>query len=209
MKSQTLQAEVREERGKGPARRLRQRGLIPAVFYGPQVEPTPIAVSPKDVHRLLSTEYGRNTVIQLELGGKQELALCKDVAIDPVTRELMHVDFYRVDESREVDLEVPFRAHGRAAGVKMGGSLHVTARSLPVRTTPGRIPAVIEVDVTKLEIGDSIRVQDLQLPEGVQVISPPHRTLVAVAAEEKVRPEAEGEAGGAPGAAAKPEAAGS
>jgi large subunit ribosomal protein L25 len=191
MESQTLQAEVREERGKGPARRLRQRGLIPAVFYGPNVEPIPIAVSPKDVHRLLTTDHGRNTVVRIELGGKGELALCKDLAVDPVTRDLVHADFYRVEEGREVDVEVPFRTRGRAAGVKEGGTLHVTLRSLPVRTIPGLIPAAIEVDVTKLVIGDVVRVQDLQLPEGVSVLRAPHRTLVTVMAEDKRAAEAE------------------
>lgn len=185
MESQTLQAEVREGRGKGPARRLRQRGLIPAVFYGPKVEPTPIAVSPKDIHRLLSTDHGRNTVVQLSLGDRRELALCKDVDVDPVTRELLHVDFYRVEEDREVDVEVPFRAYGRAEGVKKGGTLHVTLRSLPVRTTPGRIPAAIEVDVSKMEMGDVVRVQDLDLPEGVAVLRASHRTLITVMAEKR------------------------
>jgi large subunit ribosomal protein L25 len=198
MESQTLQAEVREERGKGPARRLRQRGLIPAVFYGPDVEPTPIAVSPKDIHRLLSTDYGRNTVVKLTMGDRSELALCKAVDVDPVSRDLVHVDFYRVQEDREVEVEVPFRTHGRSEGVKAGGTLHVTLRSLPVRTTPGRIPPAIEVDVTKLQIGDVVRVQDLQLGEGVSVMRAPHRTLVTVMAESKRVAEDEAEAGETP-----------
>ncbi|MFW5877077.1 MAG: 50S ribosomal protein L25 [Myxococcota bacterium] len=188
----TLQAEVREGRGKGPARRLRQRGLIPAVFYGPEVDPTPIAVAPKDVMRMLRTEYGRNTVVNLDLGdGRQELALCKDLEQDPLTREVLHADFYRVDNSREVEVEVPFRTRGRSVGVQKGGLLHVTLRELPVRCTPDRIPAAIEVDVAPMEIGDVVRVQDLDLGEGVRVMRSGHRTLVTVMSEEKKAAEPE------------------
>lgn len=188
----TLQAEVREGRGKGPARRLRQRGLIPAVFYGPEVDPTPIAVAPKDVMRMLRTEYGRNTVVTLDLGdGRQELALCKDLEQDPLTREVLHADFYRVDNSREVEVEVPFRTKGRSVGVQKGGLLHVTLRELPVRCTPDRIPATIEVDVASMEIGDVVRVQDLDLGEGVRVMRSGHRTLVTVMSEEKKAAEPE------------------
>lgn len=201
MEQVTLQAEVREERGKGPARRLRKRGLVPAVIYGPETRPTPIAVHPKEVLRMLHTEHGRNTVVKLALeGGTGELAICKDVDVDPVTRELRHVDFYRVDVGREVEVEVPFRTRGRAAGVQKGGTLHVTLRVLPVRCTPDKIPASIEADVAKMEIGDVLRVQDLQLPEGVQVMRAGHRTLVTVMAEERPAPEEEAEAA-EPGAA--------
>ncbi|MFW6049881.1 MAG: 50S ribosomal protein L25/general stress protein Ctc [Myxococcota bacterium] len=186
MERQTLQAEVREERGKGPARRLRKRGLVPAVFYGPETEPTPIAVSPKDVVKVLQTEYGRNTVVKIALdGGREELVICKDLEVDPVTRDILHVDFYRVEPGREVEVEVPFRTKGRAVGVQKGGTLHVTLRVLPVRCTPDKIPATIEVDVAKMEIGDVLRVQDIPLPEGVQVMRAGHRTLATVMAEER------------------------
>lgn len=186
MEYQTLQAEVREGRGKGPARRLRQRGLVPAVFYGPETDPTPIAVSPKEVLRMLQSEHGRNRVVKLALGdGREELAICKDVEVDPVSRDLHHVDFYRVHMEREVDVEVPFRTTGRAAGVKKGGTLHVTLRTLPVRCTPDRIPAAIEVDVTSFEIGKVFRIADLQLPAGVQVMRAEHRTLISVMSEER------------------------
>lgn len=192
MERQTLQAEVREERGKGPARRLRSRGLIPAVLYGPETEPTPIAVSPKEVLRMLHTEHGRNTVVNLALGdGKESLAICKDVDVDPVSRALRHVDFYHVVLGREVDVQVPFRSKGRAAGVQKGGTLHVTLRELPVRCTPDKIPAAIEIDVSKMEIGDVLRVEDLQLPEGVQVMRSAQRTLVTVMAEERKAVEEE------------------
>ena len=92
METTTLQAEVRDSRGKGPARRLRAQGKIPAVFYGQGIEPTPLTLSPKELKKALRGERGRNVVFKLSVGGKDELAMIKDLTIDPVSRELLHVD---------------------------------------------------------------------------------------------------------------------
>lgn len=184
MQTHPLKAELREPDGKGAARRLRAEGAVPAIFYGPGTEPTSIAVSPKEIDRILSTPHGRNSLVKLELtGGREELALIKDVHRDPVSFQFMHVDFYRADVEREVYVEVPFRTRGRAVGVQKGGTLHVTLRSLPIQATPNKIPAAIEVDVTRLEINGIIRVQDLELPEGVTVRRSPQQTLVTIMPE--------------------------
>ena len=121
METTTLQAEVRAGRGKGPARRLRGEGKIPAVVYGPGLEPALLTVSPKPLLKALRGEYGRNVVYVLEWNGKKELAMVKDLATDPVTSDLLHVDFYRVTEESPVVVNVPFQAKGRAQGVRMGG----------------------------------------------------------------------------------------
>ena len=136
METTTLQAEVRETRGKGPARRLRAQGKVPGVFYGPGVEPTPLTLSPKELEKALRGERGRNVVFQLSVGGKDELAMVKDVTVDPVSQELLHVDLYRVFEDKELEIDVPFRTHGRAQGVVMGGVLNVTRRTLPFARRP-------------------------------------------------------------------------
>src|SRR5690606_38842856 len=116
MEPQTLQAEVREKSGKGPARQLRTRGLIPAIFYGPGTEPQKLAVSPLQVEKALLGAYGRNQLIELEVAGEKKLALVRDLAINPASRELRHVDFYAVARDRKVDAIIPLEHEGRSVG---------------------------------------------------------------------------------------------
>ncbi|MGB5374169.1 MAG: 50S ribosomal protein L25 [Polyangiales bacterium] len=180
METTTLQAEVRDSRGKGPARRLRAEGKVPGVFYGPGVEPTPLTLSPKELTKALRGERGRNVVFKLSLGGKDELAMVKDLTTDPVTQELLHIDLYRILEDRVLEVNVPFRTSGRSVGVVQGGVLNVTRRVLPLRTMPANIPVSIEVDVTHLALKDTISVEDIELPAGVECTLQPKLTLVII-----------------------------
>jgi len=200
MEKQTLTAEVRTQCGKGPARRLRMEGKIPAVFYGAGIESTSLTISPEDIIRILRGPYGRNALIEFELAGKTELALVRDVEQDPVSHAPLHVDLYRVSLEKPVDTFVPFELTGRAIGVHRGGVLNVTTRSLPVRATPDRIPAHLTHDISKLDLHDSVTVADLVLPEGLEVSLSPKRTLAVVVEPRKALAEdsddaaAEGEA---------------
>jgi large subunit ribosomal protein L25 len=194
METTKLQAEVRASRGKGPARRLRAEGKVPAVVYGPGVSPTALSVSPKDLAKALGGEHGRNVVFSLSFDGKDLLAMVRDLAVDPVTRQILHADFYRVTEDLEVNVVVPVTTHGRAVGVQRGGSLKVSFRELPVRTRPGLIPVSVHIDVSKLDIGQTITIAGLDLPEGVIVTLPPKQAVVTVLAESKAKPEEEGAA---------------
>ena len=207
METTTLQAEVRDSRGKGPARRLRAEGKVPAVFYGPRVEPTPLTLSPKELTKALRGERGRNVVFKLSVGGKDELAMVRDLTTDPVSHELLHIDLYRVFEDKQIEVDVPFHTHGRAAGVVQGGVLNVTRRTLPIRTTPANIPVSIDADVTHLNIKDSIAVEEIALPEGVVCTLRPKLTLAIVLEPRQLAPlEGEETAAAAPteGAAAAP-----
>ncbi len=211
MESQTLKAEVRTTSGKGPARQLRMQGLIPAVFYGPGKSPASLTVSPAEVTKLLSGDYGRNQIVTLEFGGAQELAVVRDLEVDPLSRKILHVDFYSVSRERAVKTTVPLLTSGRAAGVAAGGVLRVIYRSLPVIGAPDKIPAKIELDVTSLEMHQSIRTKDLPLPDGVTVAFPPERPIVSVETKEKEIVEEGDVVPGAPaaaGAAAAPAAGG-
>lgn len=185
METKTLMAEVREGSGKGPARQLRMRGLIPAVFYGPGKEATSLTVSPTELAKLLSGPYGRNQVIELHIGDAKELTLVRDLEVHPVTLDLLHADFYGVSLSRTVRGTVPFQTRGRAIGVQKGGKLRVIYRSLPVRSTPDKMPDVIEVDVGPLDGGDIYRVKNLPLPEGVSVEMPAERPLITLDLKER------------------------
>jgi large subunit ribosomal protein L25 len=180
METTTLQAEVRAGRGKGPARRLRAQGKLPGVFYGPGLEPTPLTLSPKEITKALRGERGRNVVFKLSVDGKDELAMVKDVTTDPVTQELLHIDLYRILEDKALEVNVPFRTYGRSVGVVQGGVLNVTRRVLPLRTTPANIPVSIEVDVTHLALKDTISIEDIELPAGVECSLNPKLTLVII-----------------------------
>jgi len=125
MQTHSLSAEARDLTGKNAARQLRARGLVPAVFYGPEKEPAGIAVSPKELTAALSTPHGRNALISLTVGGKAELAMVQDLQVHPVTRKPLHVDFYRIDPERLIERKVPFVAEGKAKGVVAGGELIV------------------------------------------------------------------------------------
>lgn len=204
MDKATLQAEVRTTSGKGPARQLRMRGLIPAVFYGPGKSPTNLTVSPESLTKLLSGPWGRNQLIELQFNGINELALVRDLEVEPVTRELRHCDFYSVALDREVKTRVPFSTKGRALGVQKGGRLRVIYRDLPVVGSPDKIPAAIEVDVSTLDTAQSLRVKEIAMPAGVRIDFPPERPIASIEVKEREIVEEEGVPGapGAPGAAA-------
>ncbi|MBT8452379.1 MAG: 50S ribosomal protein L25 [Deltaproteobacteria bacterium] len=208
METTTLQAEVRAGRGKGPARRLRAEGKVPGVFYGPGVEPTPLTLSPKELTKALRGERGRNVVFKLSVDGKDELAMVKDLTTDPVTQELLHIDLYRILEDKVLEVNVPFRTYGRSVGVVQGGVLNVTRRVLPLRTTPAKIPISIDVDVTHLALKDTISVEEIELPEGVECSLNPKLTLVIILEPRKATAAEveEDEAAAAAAEAAKPAA---
>ena len=200
METMALQAEVRTESGKGPARRLRASGKIPAVVYGPGIQPTPLTVNPTELLKGLRSKRGRNVAYELTFDGKQTLVMVRDLEVDPVTRDLLHVDFLSVAPDKAVSVTVPLATTGRAKGVVKGGQLNVTLRTVPLLSPPKVIPEEILVDVTGLDLGDSFAVKDLVLPEGVTCTLPAERTLVSI--QENRRAIAAAEAAAAAAAAA-------
>jgi large subunit ribosomal protein L25 len=201
MQTHTLSAEKRDQTGKGAARQLRIRGLVPAIYYGPGQAPTGIAVSPKELVAALSTEHGRNALLTLKMAGGDQLAMVQDVQVHPVTRRPLHVDFYRVDAEHVIERLVPLLVEGKAKGVVGGGELVVIYRSVPLRAKPGTFPARVTVDVTPLEIGDHVKVSELKLPEGVEAALPADRSVISCTTIRKAREEEEA-AVAAPGAPA-------
>ena len=203
---QAVNASPRTESGKSAARRLRASGQIPAVAYGKELAPTPVAVAPKDILSVLKSERGQNTVIQMKVeGAKDLLVMIKSYSYHPLTRALEHVDFVEVKLDKPVEASIPLVVTGKAHGVTMGGVLRQIHRWLPIRCLPEQIPLKVEVDVTSLDLGDHVATKDLKLPEGVEARFAPELTLVTVAAPEKDRSAKEAPAAGA---AAAPAAAG-
>jgi large subunit ribosomal protein L25 len=198
MEAIKLSAEVRAGRGKGPARRLRASGQLPAVLYGPGIEPTPLTVSPKELLKALQSDRGRNTLLDITFDGRTEHALVRDVTVHPVNRTLVHVDLYRVDVNAPVDFQVTFSTRGRALGVQKGGKMATPFRELPVRCTPDKVPARIELDVTTLDLGSVITAADIELPEGVVITLKPTQTIVSVFEERAALVDPDAPVAGAP-----------
>src|SRR5207244_1091380 len=147
-----LNATKRTGNGKGPARRLRASGKLPAIVYGPGHEAMQVTIDPKDVRTILNAPLGRNTVVTLSLDGSNQLAMLKSFEYHPMSRDVEHADFYTVQLDRPIIVEVPFLTTGKARGVAVGGGvLRQVFRKLAVKCTPDKIPAKIELDVTNLD----------------------------------------------------------
>ena len=160
----SLVATKRETRGKNEARRMRVVGHIPAVVYGGSAkESVPVSVDPKETLRILHSDSGVNTLIDLELaGGDSGQVLVKDFQLDPVSSELLHVDFYRLAMDKVITVTVPVTLIGEAMGVKQqGGLLDFVNREIQIECMPSEIPENVKVDVQELSIGDGVRVRDV------------------------------------------------
>ena len=206
-----LSAKPRSDKGKGPARRLRAAGLIPAVVYGQKREPTHIAVDPAAIEKAIATPHRFNTLLTLQLDGTEKQVLFREYEVDPVTRRLLHADFLEVERGKPVKVDVPIVATGKAEGVIAGGILTVSAHSIVVEALPDRIPVQIEVDVTPLKIGGSIHIADVKAPEGVKIKYATNFTVAVVTAPEKeevVAPVAAAVPGAVPAEGAAAPAAG-
>jgi large subunit ribosomal protein L25 len=209
-----LDAKVRSEAGKGPARRLRREGMTPAVAYGRELPVTSIAVAPKALTAILNSPHGQNTVVELGIEGqKKATVILRDFAVHPLTRQILHADFVEIRLDQPVDVDIPLICTGKAVGVIAGGIMRQIYRRLPVKCLPAEIPVSIEYDVTALELGDNVKVSQLTLPEGVTVRLAPDQTVLGVIApevekEEEAAVPLEGEAAAVEGAAAAPGAEG-
>jgi large subunit ribosomal protein L25 len=199
----TLNAVTREQRGKNEARRLRRAGQLPAVLYGGKEHAArAIMTSPKELLEVLHSESGINTLIGLSVdGGSASQVLVKDFQVDPVSDELLHVDFYRPPLDRPITVTVPIALSGEAAGVKQqGGLLDFVTREIQVECMPAEIPEHIDIDVRELLIGDGVRVRDVAEGKSWTAVSDADTLLVHVtqaktgAADEEETEEGEAEA---------------
>lgn len=208
MSQEVLIVPKREKFGKAAIRDLKKSGMIPAVVYGLNEPPVAIAISPKSVARVLASDAGMNSVMFLQREGTdiQRHVILKDVQRDPVTGRLRHVDFMRVDMSLKVRVKVPVRLVGTAIGVKAeGGVLDFAHREIEVECLPSLIPSHIDVDVTALKVGDSLRFDQLSLIPNVTLVGDAHQVVCSIhgkAAEEEAAP-AEGAAPAEPEVAKK------
>ena len=177
----TVQAEERQETGKGANRRLRLQGKLPAVIYGQGLETLSVSVNAQDVDLILHSEAGHNTIFQLQVSGKLTDVLIKDYQLDPVKGSLLHADFQAVALDQKMTFAVPVQIVGTAEGVIAGGVLDQVLREIEVECLPTEVPDHIPLDVTELEIGDSVRVEALQLDSPkLSLLSAPDLVILSV-----------------------------
>jgi large subunit ribosomal protein L25 len=198
-----LKAERRSTTGRSAARKLKARGIVPAIVYGAKDKPQPLQVSERDISAMMSHAASENILVELEIDGdkSRRLALVKEIQHSPVRGDVLHVDFHAVSMDEKIHAEVPLETMGIPNGVKnFGGLLEQSLRTLAIECLPRDLPDRIVVDVSALNIGDSIHVRDLQLPPGVTT-----RVQLDLTALSVLTPAVEEEPAPVAAAAAEPE----
>lgn len=189
-----LKANIRTSTGNGPSRVLRRDGLIPAVLYGPNTEPVKLSINTKELEKVLKGENIGQALFDLTVEGEETVtktAMIKELQTRPVSGALVHADFYEVAMDRKLVVSIPVVAVGKSKGVEDGGILQIIRREIEVLCYPGEIPETIEVDITDLDIGDSLHVEEIPLVGNIEIADDVNYTVLTVSS-----PKAEeGEAG--------------
>jgi large subunit ribosomal protein L25 len=183
MSELAIDVQKRAGTGTNANRRLRQSGKIPAVVYGGGKDTVPIQVDRKTLIDLMKTGESENAIFLLKLAdsGQERHAMIRDMQVDPLTRQVMHIDFQRILMTEKVKVQVPVELTGTAYGVKTeGGMIDFVHREVAVECLPGDIPKHIDLDVTELRVGQHVEARELKLPEGVTLAEEPERVIVAL-----------------------------
>ncbi len=174
-----LSAHRREDTGKGSARRSRAAGRLPGILYGHGMDPIALEVDRREFVNALNAEAGMNTLLDLQIEGESLLALTRDLQRDPVKGSLLHADFLKIDRTEEIEVEVPVHTVGEAPGVSSGGVLETPLFQLTVRSRATDVPEFVEVDVSGLQLGDSLRVADVPTTN-FQIVNDPDEVVVLI-----------------------------
>ncbi len=182
-----INATKRTTKGNGPARALRREGQIPAVLYGPGNEPTSITVDTHELETLLKSSRSGQIFVNLAIESIGERkALLKELQRHPVSGQFIHADFYEVTMDRKIRVRVPVTTRGKSNGVEMGGMLQIIRRELEVLCLPDDIPEVIEIDITELDMGESVHVEDIPLEGDVEIPHEVNFTVLTILSGRKV-----------------------
>ncbi len=190
MERQTLEAYKRTELKKGASNRLRRQGWIPAVIYGSH-EPKTVSVQQNEFEKKFHS-VSENTIITLQLGKEKHDVLVKDYQEDTIRGFVTHIDFYEIEKGRTLRTNIPVHVNGTPAGVKEGGLLEERLHEIEVECVPADIPEYFEINVENMNIGDTVHVEELEIPKGVKVLSLPEQVVVTVTTQKEELPE-EGE----------------
>lgn len=203
MEQPQLKVSIRKTTGNGPARQLRRRGEIPAVLYGRKTEPMALSVNVRELENLARKGNINQLLFNLiiENGETQtKQVMIKELQSHPVTRDYLHVDFYEIDMKRKITVGVPVTTKGKSIGVERGGILQIVRRELEVFCFPNKIPSEIVIDITDLDIGDAVHVNEVPLDSDIELEAEVNFTVLTIVAprveEEPVAVEEEAEAEG-------------
>ena len=183
-----LKADFRTTRGNSPARALRRSGRIPAVLYGPNMDPISLSVDATEMERALKQGGGRQPLFKIAVTNDEKPArtvMIKELQSHPLSRSLIHADFYEVAMDRKIRVMVPVVTQGKSIGVEMGGMLQIIRRELEVLCLPMQIPGAIELDITDLNVGEAIHVEDIQLEGDVEIPHDVNFTVVTILSSRK------------------------
>ncbi len=188
-----LKAQMRTTKGNGPARAMRRDGRIPAVLYGPRTEPNMISIGAHDLDIILKQGSIGRSIINLDIDGVKETkaTMVKEMQTHPVSQNVLHVDFYEVDMTRKIKVNVPVIATGQSVGVEFGGMLQIIRRELEVYCLPNKIPQAITIDITDLDIGGSVHVNDIETEGDVEIPHDVNFTVLTILSPKKAEEEAE------------------
>ncbi len=194
-----LNATVRKTTGNGPARELRRGGLIPAVLYGPQTEPILLTVNIRELEQILKNSNIGSIILDLIIQNGKKItkpAMIKELQSHPVSGNFLHVDFYEIDMKRKINVMIPVVTKGKSKGVELGGLLQIIRREIEVLCMPGDIPEAIEIDISDMDIGDSLHVEEIPLGDNIELPADVNFTVVTVLSPkvEEVEEEEEEEA---------------
>ncbi len=188
-----LKANARTETGKGYARVLRRDGRVPAILYGPKTDPMPLSVAIYDLEQLIKKAKSRQQLVSLDVGdgAAARSAMIKELQVEPLSRNFRHVDFYEVDMTKKIRVGVPVVTTGKSIGVEEGGMLQIIRREIDVICLPNAIPEKIEVDISNLNIGDSIHVEEITLEGDIEFPDDVNFTVVTILSTKTQELEAE------------------
>lgn len=186
-----LQADKREDTGKGVARKLRAAGRVPGVLYGQGVDPVALSVDAREMFRVLHGGAGANALVDLVVDGQDHLAMAREIQRDHIHNTLIHIDFLAVSRTQTITASVPVIETGEAAGVKEGGVVEHHLREVTVECFPQDVPDQIEIDITDIELGGMVHVSDLTAPEGVLIVTSLEDAVLSIITPAVLRVEAD------------------
>ncbi len=184
-----FRVEKRDERGKEKVKKLRRKGILPAIIYGPHIDPIPVKMSFSDVHEIIKN-YAHD-LIELEVEGRKLQVVLKDVQWDYIKEVPLHLDFYNITAGEKFETTVPLKFLGEPKGARRGGIIEYLLHEVDISTTPDKLPHFIEIDVSELDVGDTLLVRDINPPEGVEILNDPEEAVVVVEAAREEMPEVE------------------
>ena len=182
----TIKGEKRKVFGKNASRTIRREGKVPAIFYGANISSIPLVVTKKDIIKILRSETGENTIFKVSFNSENRDVMIKELQIDPVTDELIHVDLYQIAMDKTIRVSVSVIPVGEAVGVKSeGGFVDFITREVEIECLPQDIPENIEIDISTLHVHQSVKMEDVSPPEGVEIITDPDTVLILIDVPQK------------------------